>query len=198
MNSLATSQPELKWYEWNPGLHNGERELQQVIDTLPAAKAEDIPWIVRLFENPASQIAFPGAINLERHDAIHVLLGRGLRNQDEAFVIGFTMGASSRIHQWQAQCFRWVITHLYPPPYKFSTQDLIAYDLGFNYGREISARDLDKFPFEKYRHSRLRDLRHWMGINIARLQAVYRLEALLIANSRSSHRLDTLSFFEEC
>ena len=72
MNSLAKSQPELRWYEWNPGLHNGERELQQVIDTLPAAKAEDIPWLVRLLENPASQIAFPGAINLERHDAIHV------------------------------------------------------------------------------------------------------------------------------
>ena len=89
-NNSNTPNNQLKWYEWNPGLHNGKCNLQEVINGLPAATAEDIPWLVRLFENPASALAFPGAINLARHDAIHVLLGRGLRNQDEAFVIGFT------------------------------------------------------------------------------------------------------------
>jgi len=190
MNTATQAAPAIKWHEWNPGLHNGERELQQELATLPAAKADAIPWIVRLFENPASHISFPGAINLSRHDAIHVLLGRGLRNQDEAFVIGFTMGCSSAIQPWQAKIFRWLISHIYPQPYRFRATDLIAYDLGFNFGREIGARDLDRFPFEKYRLSRLRDLRQWLGINTERMQAIYRLEALLIANTHSSHRLD--------
>jgi hypothetical protein len=181
----------LKWHEWNPGLHNGDLMLQEVIDTLPAAKADEIPWLVRLFENPASPIAFPGAINLTRHDALHVLLGRGLRNQDEAFVIGFTMGCSSHLFTWQIYSFRWIITHLYPAPYKFSLQDLMAFDLGFGLGRSISACDLDEFPFEKYNHSRLKDLRYWLGINVNKLHALYRFESLLIANTQASHRLDT-------
>lgn len=181
----------LKWYEWNPGLHNGHWQLKDVIATLPAADQKDIPWLVKLFENPISPIAFPGAINLARHDALHVLLGRGLRNQDEAFVIGFTMGTSNGIHRWQIRFFRWVITHMYPAPYKFCSQDLIAFDLGFNFGQTISMRNLHSFPFEKYSDCKLDDLRHWLGINAAKLHAIYRLESLVIANSRASHRLDT-------
>lgn len=192
MSESSKNETGPKWYEWNPGLHNGDQALQDVINTLPAAKADDIPWLVRLFENPASPVAFPGAINLSRHDVIHVLLGRGLRNQDEAFVIGFTMGSSSHIYAWQIHSFRWIITHLYPAPYKLSAQDLIAFDLGFGLGRNISARDLDEFPFEKYNHSRLKDLRYWLGINVNKLHALYRFESLLIANTHASHRLDTI------
>ena len=191
MSELGNSDNRIKWHEWNPGLHNGERYLQDVINTLPAAKADAIPWLVRLFENPASAIAFPGAINLSRHDAIHVLLGRGLRNQDEAFVIGFTMGTSSQIHHWQTQSFRWIITHLYPAPYKFTAQDLIAFDLGFALGMQLHTRDLDQFPFEEHAQRRLKDLRQGLGVNSQKLQAIYRLEALLIANTSASHRLDS-------
>ena len=180
----------LKWHEWNPGLHNGHRQLKDVIATLPAADQKDIPLRVKLFENPASPIAFPGAINLARHDALHVLLGRGLRNQDEAFVIGFTMGTSDHIHTWHINFFRWIITHIYPMPYKFSHQDLIAFDLGFNFGQAIPVRNLDQFPFEKHVSFTIDELRRYLAINRAKLHAIYRLESLLIANSRASHRLD--------
>ena len=44
---------------------------------------------------------------------------------------------------------------------------------------------------EKYSHSRLKDLRHWLGINVNKLHALYRFESLLIANTQASHRLDT-------
>lgn len=182
---------ELKWYEWNPGLHNGDWSLHAVIDTLPAADPTDIPWLVRLFENPASPIAFPGAIQLARHDALHVLLGRGLRNQDEAFVIGFTMGTCDPIHSWQIRAFRWLITHVYPAPYQFCTQELIAFDLGFNFGQNLPARNLGDYPFERYAECTLDELRRRLGINPAKLHAIFRLESLLIADSRASHRLDT-------
>ena len=191
-NSIGSIDNEIKWHEWNPGLHNGDQILQDIINTLPATKADAIPWLVRLFENPSSAIAFPGAINLSRHDAIHILLGRGLRNQDEAFVIGFTMGTSSHIYAWQIHSFRWIITHLYPAPYKFSSADLLAFDLGFGLGQDINARDLDEFPFEKYNYCRLKDLRYWLGVNINKLHALYRFESLLIANTHASHRLDTI------
>ena len=53
---------------------------------------EDISWLVWLIENPKSPFHLHGAVTLRDHDHIHVLLGRGQANDDEAFVIGFTMG----------------------------------------------------------------------------------------------------------
>ncbi|HEY6564311.1 MAG TPA: hypothetical protein VIY86_07420, partial [Pirellulaceae bacterium] len=82
------------WREWYPGLDNGTLTLGAVLDTLPGFTADQVPPLVRAFENPTSPIALTGACSLEQHDAIHVLLGRGLVDQDEAFTIGFTAGTS--------------------------------------------------------------------------------------------------------
>ena len=91
----------LLWSEWSPGLDNDDLTLEYVLETMPGVDAVEIPLIIRLFENPSSMIAFPGAISLERHDAMHVLLGRGLMIQDEAFVIGYTMGSHKKLKDWQ-------------------------------------------------------------------------------------------------
>src|SRR5687768_12811614 len=109
----------LHWTDWNPGLDNDHLTLSEVLNTLPAAPADAIPWQVRLLENPSSFISFPGAISLERHDALHALLGRGLANQDEAFVIGYTMGAARKIRGWHFQAFRFLATRFYPKAYRF-------------------------------------------------------------------------------
>lgn len=45
-----------------------------------------------LLENPDSPLPFAGKIDLYRHDCLHLLLERGLSVEDEAFVVGFTMG----------------------------------------------------------------------------------------------------------
>ncbi|MBL4559174.1 MAG: hypothetical protein JKP98_25385 [Rhodobacteraceae bacterium] len=78
----------LNWDEWNPGLDTDAMTLGAVLATMPAAAAEDVPAIIRKYENPDSPDALPGAIALDRHDCLHVLLGRGLHVQDEAFIIG--------------------------------------------------------------------------------------------------------------
>jgi len=88
---MAKSAP-TGWKDWNPMLNNGEKKLGTVLKTMPSNEQQDISSVVKLFENPSSPIALPGAINLERHDCIHVILGRGLLPQDEAFVIGFYHG----------------------------------------------------------------------------------------------------------
>lgn len=75
------------WRTWCPGLDNDDLTLRDALTTLPAAPPTAIPWIVRLFENPQGWLRLHGAVNLRNHDMIHVLLGRGLLGQDEAFVI---------------------------------------------------------------------------------------------------------------
>ena len=65
------------WFAWYPGVEQSDRTIDSVIRSMPAAPASKIPWIVRLFENPQSWIRFRGAVDLEDHDVMHVLLGRG-------------------------------------------------------------------------------------------------------------------------
>jgi len=180
----------LHWSDWNPGLDNDQLTLQHVLSTLPAAKAEQIPWQVRALENPSSPIAFPGAISLHRHDAIHVLLGRGLSKQDEAFVIGYTMGAATHIRGWQFFIFRFVATHLYPRVYRFRRNDLVAFDLGFAQGRSGKARDLHCVPFDAMGDRTLRQLRSELGIDVLALEAAYRMEASYLPQTAASRRLD--------
>jgi hypothetical protein len=180
----------LHWSDWNPGLDNDHLSLRQVLSTLPAAKPEEIPWQVRMLENPSSPSALPGAITLNRHDAIHVLLGRGLSKQDEAFVIGYTMGAARNIRGWQFRIYRLVATHCYPKAYRFRPEDLIAFDLGFSQGRRGKARDLQGVPFEDLGDRSLKQLRSELGIDVLALEAAYRVEANYLPQSSASRRLD--------
>ncbi len=179
----------ISWEEWHPGLDNDGLTLGEVLDTLPGANQEEISKIVRLFENPASPIAFKGAVSLERHDCIHILLGRGLLNQDEAFVIGFTMGTSKAISSMEARMFKLVTEYLYPKPYKFTDNEHTVFDLALERGHECRVEKIYDFPFEEHFDDKLGDLREQIGINKDKLRTVYRKEQELLPDSIASRRL---------
>ena len=61
-----SANPSLLWHEWSPGLDHDQLTLGEVLSTLPAIAEDKIPWIIRVFENPSSWIAFPGAISQHR------------------------------------------------------------------------------------------------------------------------------------
>ncbi len=180
----------LSWRDWNPGLDNDDRTLGFVLDSLPAIAADEVLWIIRLFENPASPLALPGAITLDRHDALHVLLGRGLLLQDEAFVIGFTMGADSRIRSWHRALFRWAGTTLYPRPYRFNREQMRVFEMACNLGLENSHRNLQDFPFEDHFPKPVGELRAMLGISVHRLHALFNYEQSLLPDTTASKRLD--------
>lgn len=71
---------------------------------------------MELFENPSSPWASPGAITLDRDDCVHILLGRGLTSEDEAFVIGFTNGAATSIENRQTTLLRVLSRIVHPWP----------------------------------------------------------------------------------
>lgn len=180
----------LNWRHWNPGLDNDHLTLDEVLGSLPAAPPEAIPRIIRLIENPGSPVALPGAITLARHDAVHVLLGRGLTTQDEAFVIGFTMGATQRLKAWQEKIFEFAAVRLYPRPYTFSREDLLSWRLGVAEGRRQGKVALEDFPFEQAGHIRLGDLRRLTGVDTVRLRAVNRHIQMLRPDGPATSRLD--------
>jgi hypothetical protein len=177
------------WWEWFPGLDNDDRTLREVLAELPAAPATAIPWIVRLFENPEGWLRLHGAIHLKDHDMVHVLLGRGLLDQDEAFVIGFTMGSTKAVSWVERAWFRFVVSRLYPEPYRISRRMLTAYDLGLEAGWELGAKDLHRALRDDMLDRPLGAVRRELGIDTRRLREFYARELAALPSTLASSRL---------
>ncbi len=184
----------LKWNEWQPGLDTDAMTLAQVLDTMPKSDADDVPDIVRKYENPESPDALPGAISLERHDCLHVILGRGLHVQDEAFIIGVTMGADATMTCDITERFIEISTTLYPKAWQFEPDHIASYRLGVGFGMDnLKGADLHLTPFENdpYQSQTVAQLRKDLGIVKEELRAYFRKEELLVPGSRASRRMDT-------
>ena len=109
--------------------------LNIFLKTNTAKKQKDVSWLVWLIENPKSPFHLHGAATLHDHDHIHVLLRRGQANDDEAFVIGFTMGNDDRTKSWESKLFKFISRWLYPKGERFTKKQLKIFDSGFRYGQ---------------------------------------------------------------
>ena len=104
---------------WFVPLSTEELTLKQAHSQLDefGLDQEDIPLIIQLVENPKFDLPgidiFHGATNLETHDYIHILLGRGVMIKDEAFVLGFTMGSSNRVTTTEERLFGFLTKHIF-------------------------------------------------------------------------------------
>ncbi|MEI6241410.1 MAG: hypothetical protein WCR51_13565 [Planctomycetia bacterium] len=177
------------WRRWCPGLDNDDLTLREVLATLPAAPPTAIPWIVRLFENPHGWLRLHGAVDLAHHDRIHVLLGRGLLGQDEAFVIGFTMGCTKRLSAMEQAFFKFVAANVYPEPYRIAWQTLAAYDLGVEAGRALGVRNLHHAVGDDLLDRHLGEVRRALGIDTGRLRDFYARERTALPDTAASARL---------
>jgi hypothetical protein len=177
------------WRKWCPGLDNDAATLREVLATLPAAPPQAIPWVVRLFENPRGWLRLHGAVDLASHDMIHVLLGRGLLGQDEAFVIGFTMGSTKAVSTLERLLFKAVVAHVYPEPYRIPRRILAAYDLGLEAGRTMGVRDIHRAMGPALLDRPLGAVRRSLGIDAGRLREFYARERAALPGTPASLRL---------
>lgn len=185
---------DLNWDEWSPGLDTDAMTLTEVLATMPAAEADEVPEIIRKYENPESPDALPGAISLARHDCIHVLLGRGLHVQDEAFVIGATMGAASDITDQAVDFFIDLSTTQYPKHWRFEADHIPSYRLGVGFAVDnLANKDLHLIPLEgpEWQAKTVAQARKDLGIVKEELRAYFRKAELLVPGTRATRRLDT-------
>lgn len=180
------------WAEWFPGFDTDDITLRTLYKTMPGFPPEAIHPMVRLFENPSSPIAFEGAITLERHDILHCLLGRGLIDQDEAFVLGYTMGTSKRMNRVKKWAFKTVLAN-YPEPYRIMGMELKAYDLGVEAGSKCGTSAIYDHPLEEYWDQPIGQVRSRLGISKSLLMEFYTREQAEIPRTPASLRLPTLS-----
>jgi hypothetical protein len=174
---------------WNPGLDNAESSLGSWYRSLPGDAASTVPWYVALLENPASPLALAGAVDLFAHDCVHILLGRGLLQQDEAFVLGFTMGSSRRCSAWQAALFRFCARRVYRGTYRFSALDDEVFAFALVAARRLRCMPLDSVDFRAALERPLSELRRSLGLDVAALRALYAKEAARWPLTSASARL---------
>ena len=123
-----------------------------------------IHWFVWLLENPNSPISLTGAIDLENHDLIHILLDRGMDIRDEAMVIGFTMGNSTETSSLVKWLFEFCARYLYPDGYKFNDADIVEFNRGYAYGYTRPRRNIHLEQFDVTQN--ISDIREKWGINL--------------------------------
>lgn len=128
-------------------------------------RADEIPMIVRLLENPDSFCALPGKIYLYNHDCLHILLEQNTSIEGEAFVIGFCMGNDLRTTWIHIAIFKFFSCYLYPPKYRFNSQCLIDFDLGFIYGKNLKLKNINQLNFLNYSNYFIEDIQSILTIN---------------------------------
>ena len=177
--------------EWIPWVINPKTS------TMAEVKAEMIgdemvSFIVMLFENPSSPFCLPGSTTLFNHDCWHIMLRRGLLPQDEAFVIGFSMGTDEKTNFLHKFIFKFVSRFIYSKAYKFNKEQLIAFDLGFEYARSLPKKNLHRYSFKKNQNKTVDSLSIELGIKKEELNYYRKKEQELIPNSVESKRLKPL------
>jgi hypothetical protein len=174
--------------DWNPGIDNGNKTINDVLSTLPGNDPIDISFFVKLIENPRSPFSLPGAISLEAHDCIHAMLGRGLLNQDEAFVIGYTMGNASTLKNWQISLYKYYAMYIFPKIYRFGERELLVFDLGLNFGKTRRTKDIHKEDLLSLRDRKLSEVRAMYDINLDLLRHMRYIERNIF-KTKASKRL---------
>ena len=176
---------------WQPPPIWSGRSLGLCLEEMEPFKLnpDDVPFVIKLVENPKYDIGlFAGNVSLFNHDCIHVLLGRGLRVKDEAFVIGYTMGSTKKMRRWRRNLYIFCAKYLFPEGYRFNEEERFVFNLGVMAGSRCRV-DLSIVNFENYLKKSLLEIRGEFDIQRDVLVDCYNLETALFLDSVESQRL---------
>ena len=180
---------------WFIPLSSQEQTLRCAYEELQSfgMKQDDVPYIIQMVENPKFDLPgfdiFHGATNLETHDYLHILLGRGIRPKDEAFVIGFTMGSTDRVSTTEERLFSFFTKYLYPKNYRFTEDDLRVFRDATKLGFISDCEPLHQVDYTPYLDWPLSQVRENLSIEVDLLRAYYAIEKRRFPDSLESRRL---------
>lgn len=185
----------MHYSDWHIPISENRLTLGEAHDSLKqvGAQKEDIPLIVKLIENPKLSIPgitlFHGAVDLLAHDYIHILLGRGLLAEDEAFTIGYTMGSTKQVSTREALLFEFISKHLYPENYQFKDRDIEIFFAALNIAEKSNCQALDKVDYASFLNTPIGEIRKTLGIPTDKIIEYYTTEKKRYPDSKSSNRL---------
>ena len=153
------------------------------------------PLAIELVENPKysifkrNLIFIPGAASSWLHDAIHLALGRGFLPQDEAFVIGYTMGSTRQYGHLAKIIYKIVSTKIYPEKYRFTEREINILNYAANIGKETSSVSIADLEYSDIQNWTIKGLRDHIVNDWEALLAAYRLEFMLYGDNLAIRRI---------
>jgi len=169
-------------------LRQAHAELQTI-----GLRQEEVPFVVQLVENPRFDLpgidVFQGATDLQTHDYIHILLGRGLLPKDEAFVLGFTMGSTNRISESEERLYTFFARYLYPRGYRFTNEEVQVFKDAVRLAYVSDCCSLADVNYDSVLDLLLPQARAALGIEPDLLEAYYRIEQRRYPSAVESQRL---------
>jgi len=186
---------ELSYKDWHIPLSHDHLNLTEAYSLLAQVKArqEEIPLMVQLVENPKYSIPgfqiFHGAVDLQQHDYIHIVLGRGLLPIDEAFTIGFTMGTTNKVSTTEEALYALVSKYFYPRVYQFNDAEISVFRDAVRLAYISDCQPLNEFDFCANAQRSLREIRGLLGVECDLLKAYFKIELARNPDSRASQRL---------
>jgi hypothetical protein len=181
--------------DWHIPFSQAQITLREAYSSLSSmgAKQHDIPLRVQLVEHPRFHLPginiFHGAVDLITHDYIHILLGRGLLPEDEAFVIGFTMGSTKMVTTLEENLYVLASKYFYPKGFRFGDAETCIFKNATRLGHVSVCQALDKIDFTKYLESSLQDIRQSIGLEGDVLLGYYRSEMMRYPQFKGTQRL---------
>jgi len=169
--------------------------LQMALDSMAEVTAshDDIPMMIKLVAAVKSQLPdiglFDPAFDVFQHDCIHILLGRGLLDLDEAFTIGFTLGSAKKKTSTEYSLYAFVSQRLYPKVYKFTEHEIAVLKDAIKLSFISNCVPLDQFDFTQWLDEPIGKVREAVGIESELIEASYAVEKRRYPHSRASARL---------
>ncbi|MEO1430925.1 MAG: hypothetical protein AAFS12_00875 [Cyanobacteria bacterium J06632_19] len=170
-------------------LSKNNQTLNSAYQKLPGDSPSKIPFLIWLLENPDSPLPFAGKIDLYRHDCLHLLLEKNFSLDDEAFVVGFTMGNDLQTNWLHIVLFKFISNKFYPVSFRFNLQHLAVFDLGYLYGRKVATKNINKIDFQAYKYTSIAEIRKQLGIDIYALELMSATQNLLTKVSPQSENI---------
>jgi len=156
-------------------------------------KQFEVPIIVQIIENPKFKIPgltfIEGSIGLKEHDIVHILLGRGMLELDESFVIGFTMGSSNKVSDIGEHFFSLISEYLYPNSWKMDNEEIEVFKDSIKLGFISDCTEINKIDFSSLLEMTIKDAREKVGIEKSLIKAYYEIEKKRYPNFIESQRL---------
>lgn len=146
--------------------------LKDALRKFGGDKQSEIPFVVRLIENPQSPIALPGKIDLYNHDCLHIILGLGTSIEAEAFTVGFTMGNDIKTNWLHLQIFKFISRWFYPKAYKFYQWHMKEFDAGVDFGRVFKYKNLNAIDFHFCEKKSVLEIRQMLEIDLEEISAI--------------------------
>ena len=140
--------------------------LAAAYENLQGDPPQAIPFLVWLLENPDSPCSLPGNISLANHDRLHSILDRGFCSESEAYIVGFSMGTDVRTNWLHIIILKVAALFFYPAKYRFKHNDVDAFDRGFQLGKSLKIKNLNRKMPSDWDSKTLRQIRAELSLEI--------------------------------